>query len=68
MLRVLRPGGRLLILEFGMPDQDAFGKLYRSYLTHLLPRIGGALSGDRAAYTLPRRHGARLARRGDPSR
>ena len=51
MLRVLRPGGKLLILEFGMPDEDAFGRLYRSYLTHLLPRIGGALSGDRAAYT-----------------
>ena len=67
MLRVLRPGGKLLILEFGMPDQDAFGKLYRSYLTHLLPRIGGALSGDRAAYHT-RRHGAGLAGRGDPAR
>lgn len=51
MLRVLRPGGRLLVLEFGMPDQDAFGRIYKTYLTHMLPRIGGALSGDRAAYT-----------------
>lgn len=51
MLRVLRPGGVALVLEFGMPDRDLFGRVYRGYLTHVLPRVGGALSGDRAAYT-----------------
>ena len=50
MARVVRPGGRVLVLEFSMPKQDAFGRLYRAYLEHVLPRIGGALSGDRAAY------------------
>ena len=50
MARVVRPGGRVLVLEFSMPRQDAFGRLYRAYLEHVLPRIGGALSGDRAAY------------------
>ena len=50
MARVVRPGGRVLVLEFSMPRQDAFGRIYRAYLEHVLPRIGGALSGDRAAY------------------
>ncbi len=49
--RVLRPGGRAIILEFGMPDRDLFGRAYRGYLTHVLPRVGGALTGDRQAYT-----------------
>ncbi len=50
LLRITKPGGKVLILEFGMPDRDLFGRVYRSYLTHVLPRIGGVLSGDRAAY------------------
>lgn len=50
LLRITKPGGRVLILEFGMPDRDLFGRVYRSYLTHVLPRIGGMLSGDQAAY------------------
>ncbi|MEM8709768.1 MAG: ubiquinone/menaquinone biosynthesis methyltransferase, partial [Planctomycetota bacterium] len=50
LLRVTRPGGKVLILEFGMPDRDLFGRVYRRYLTHVLPRIGGVLSGDQAAY------------------
>ena len=50
LLRITKPGGKVLILEFGMPERDLFGRVYRSYLTHVLPRIGGLLSGDRAAY------------------
>lgn len=50
MARVTRPGGRVIVLEFSMPDRDMFGRLYRGYLEHVLPRIGGALSGDRTAY------------------
>jgi demethylmenaquinone methyltransferase/2-methoxy-6-polyprenyl-1,4-benzoquinol methylase len=50
MARVVRPGGRVIVLEFSMPERDAFGRVYRGYLEHVLPRIGGALSGDRAAY------------------
>ncbi|MBI4558954.1 MAG: bifunctional demethylmenaquinone methyltransferase/2-methoxy-6-polyprenyl-1,4-benzoquinol methylase UbiE [Candidatus Hydrogenedentes bacterium] len=50
MYRVLRPGGRALILEFSLPPSGLFQKLYRFYLRHLLPRIGAMISGDGAAY------------------
>lgn len=48
--RVLEPGGRLVILEFPPPGEDAFGHLYRFYFRHVLPPIGGWLSGSRSAY------------------
>lgn len=47
--RVLRPGGRLVILEFSNPG-GLFGALYRAYSRHVLPRLGGWISGDRRAY------------------
>jgi demethylmenaquinone methyltransferase/2-methoxy-6-polyprenyl-1,4-benzoquinol methylase len=47
--RVLRPGGRFVILEFSMP-RGPLGALYRLYFGTLLPRIGGLVSGDRGAY------------------
>ena len=47
--RVLRPGGRLVVLEFAMP-RGVLGALYRAYFRGVLPRVGGLLSGDRAAY------------------
>jgi demethylmenaquinone methyltransferase/2-methoxy-6-polyprenyl-1,4-benzoquinol methylase len=47
--RVLRAGGRLVVLEFAMP-RGALGALYRVYFREVLPRVGGLLSGDRAAY------------------
>jgi demethylmenaquinone methyltransferase / 2-methoxy-6-polyprenyl-1,4-benzoquinol methylase len=50
LLRVLRPGGRLVILEFSMPP-GLFGPLYRLYFGQVLPRIGGLLSGDPGAYS-----------------
>jgi demethylmenaquinone methyltransferase/2-methoxy-6-polyprenyl-1,4-benzoquinol methylase len=55
MYRVLRPGGIALVLEFGQPQGAVFGLLYRWYARHVLPRVGGWLSGHRDAYTyLPR--------------
>jgi demethylmenaquinone methyltransferase/2-methoxy-6-polyprenyl-1,4-benzoquinol methylase len=50
VLRVLRPGGRLVVLEFGVP-RGLLGTPYRFYFGHLLPWIGGIISGDPAAYS-----------------
>ena len=50
MRRVLRPPcGRLFVLEFSQP-QRWLRPLYYAYLRHLLPRLAGAITGDRAAY------------------
>jgi len=49
MHRVLRPGGRLYVLEFSQPS-PWFRPLYYFYLRRLLPLVAGAVTGDRAAY------------------
>jgi demethylmenaquinone methyltransferase / 2-methoxy-6-polyprenyl-1,4-benzoquinol methylase len=49
--RVLRPGGKLAILEFGMPRTPVIGRLYRLYFTRVLPRVGRLVSHHRSAYT-----------------
>ena len=49
MLRVLKPGGRLLILDFSLPQGILRGP-YRLYLHHVLPRMAGLLTGQRDAY------------------
>jgi demethylmenaquinone methyltransferase/2-methoxy-6-polyprenyl-1,4-benzoquinol methylase len=55
MYRVLRPGGVALVVEFGQPQGTAFGSLYRWYSRHIMPRVGGWLSGHDEAYSyLPR--------------
>lgn len=48
--RVLQPGGRLAILEFGMPEVPGLAWLYRSYFRHILPRIGRLVSRHSEAY------------------
>jgi demethylmenaquinone methyltransferase/2-methoxy-6-polyprenyl-1,4-benzoquinol methylase len=50
ILRVLKPGGKLVVLEFSMPT-GALGVLYRLYSRHVLPRIGAWISGDATAYS-----------------
>jgi demethylmenaquinone methyltransferase / 2-methoxy-6-polyprenyl-1,4-benzoquinol methylase len=53
--RVLKPGGKIAILEFTEPPDTLLGRMYRWYFRNVLPRIGGLLSGDAAAYEyLPR--------------
>ena len=48
--RVLKPGGRLVVLEFSAPIVPGFRQLFNFYFTRVLPRIGGAVSGSRGAY------------------
>ena len=50
MRRVLRPGGRAMVLEFSQPEVRWFRGLYFFYLRHVLPVLGGWFSGDREAY------------------
>ena len=49
-LRVLKPGGKAVILELSVPQNRLARWAYDLYFLHILPRIGGAVSGDRAAY------------------
>lgn len=50
MARVLVPGGRACILEFGSGRQKVWKGLYNFYLDKLLPRLGKCISGDSGAY------------------
>lgn len=51
MNRVLRPGGRAVILEFSKPTIFPFKQLYNLYFRWVLPKIGKVVSNDDAAYT-----------------
>jgi demethylmenaquinone methyltransferase/2-methoxy-6-polyprenyl-1,4-benzoquinol methylase len=51
MRRVLRPGGTAAILEFSQPTNALFAGFYNLYSRHVLPALGGALSGSKDAYT-----------------
>jgi demethylmenaquinone methyltransferase/2-methoxy-6-polyprenyl-1,4-benzoquinol methylase len=48
--RVLKPGGKLVVLEFSSPVVPGFRQAFNFYFTRILPRIGGAVSGSRGAY------------------
>lgn len=51
MLRVLKPGGKIVILEFSKPKSFPFKQIYQFYFRWILPKIGKLISKDRAAYT-----------------
>lgn len=54
MARVVRPGGKVVVLEFGQP-KGLMKWPYELYSQHIMPTLGGWLSGNREAYTyLPR--------------
>lgn len=50
ILRVLKPSGRLVILELSEPSNPVIRWCYNLYFTKILPAIGGRISGDKAAY------------------
>jgi demethylmenaquinone methyltransferase/2-methoxy-6-polyprenyl-1,4-benzoquinol methylase len=50
MLRVIKPGGKAVVLEFVRPPKGVIGSAYRLYLKTVLPIVGGALSGQPTAY------------------
>jgi demethylmenaquinone methyltransferase/2-methoxy-6-polyprenyl-1,4-benzoquinol methylase len=51
MYRVLKPGGKVVILEFSKPKMFPFKQLYNFYFKHVLPGIGKMVSKDKSAYT-----------------
>lgn len=50
MVRVLKDGGRLAILEFSPPQGLIFGMVYRLYLNIIIPTVAGIISGSASAY------------------
>ena len=50
MLRVLRPGGRLLVLEFSKPTSPLLGKVYDQYSFQILPAMGRLIAQDADSY------------------
>lgn len=50
MYRVLKPGGKLVILEFSRPKQPVFKGLYRIYMNFIAPGIGKMLAKNKDAY------------------
>ena len=50
MLRVLKPGGRLLVLEFSKPEHEGLTKLYDFYSFNILPKMGQLVANDSESY------------------
>lgn len=50
MYRILKPGGRLLVLEFSKPIFEPLSKLYDMYSFHVLPQMGQLVANDAASY------------------
>ncbi len=49
--RVLKQGGKATVLEFRMPSNKIFKRLYKFYFKKILPVVGGTISGDKEAYS-----------------
>jgi demethylmenaquinone methyltransferase/2-methoxy-6-polyprenyl-1,4-benzoquinol methylase len=50
MVRVVRPGGRVMILEFGQAETPLFAPLFNFYSQKILPALGGWITGQKEAY------------------
>jgi len=51
LCRVLKPGGRLAVLEFSLPQNRILRAIYLVYFRRILPKLGGLISGDYYAYS-----------------
>ncbi|WP_455382741.1 bifunctional demethylmenaquinone methyltransferase/2-methoxy-6-polyprenyl-1,4-benzoquinol methylase UbiE [Salinispira pacifica] len=50
MTRVVRPGGKVMVLEFSPPPPTLFGRIYNWYLRTVMPKLGGRVSGWEPTY------------------
>lgn len=50
MARVTKPGGKVMILEFGKMDMPIISPIYNYYAENILPKLGGIVSGQKEAY------------------
>lgn len=50
MLRVVKPGGKIVVLEFSKPDKFPFRQFYGWYFRYVVPIVGRMISKDRSAY------------------
>jgi len=50
LARVVKSGGRVMILELGSPPNGAFRRIYDFYRRHILPTVGGIVTGEQHAY------------------
>lgn len=50
MYRVLKPGGKLLVLEFSHPTSPLLEKIYDAYSFHVIPALGKLIANDRDSY------------------
>lgn len=50
MVRVIKSGGKLVVLEFTLPEKGLMRRLFPIYFQRILPQLGGFVSGDRGAY------------------
>ncbi len=50
LARVVKPGGAVMVLEFGQPSIPGFREAYNAYSRHVLPMIGGWITGRKVAY------------------
>ena len=67
MYRVLKPGGRLLVLEFSKPIIEPLSKAYDAYSFHILPKVGELVAKDGDSYRY-RRNLFVCIRTGNPER
>ncbi len=65
MARTLKPGGKLVVLEFGKMDFPVIGALYNFYSEKILPKIGGLVTGQAEAYDYLQKSSAQFPSKND---